>query len=577
MILNPPYTSAREHKVTTSHVLPGEPGTTTLLPLGGCGEFGRNMTAVICDGEFYLIDCGILFSDETHHGISGVFYDITPLVQRYGPPQAYLITHAHRDHIGSLAYFLDRWPAPVFATPWTIEYIKADLSRSGLSNHSRSLREVAVGAQFQAGRLSCEYIAVNHSIPESQSLFIQTPYRRIAHSGDFKIDLDSSLEDPCDLTRWQEIARESPVDILLCDSTNAHQTGRSPSEEATRESLDSVMKDADGRIFIATFSSNLWRLIHIIEAAKAHGRPVEVLGLGMQKSLAMAKSFGLYHGYNLAASSDRRTSANQLSSNGVYVVSGSQMEPGSVLNRILEHRFGNLKIGHKDTVVFSSRTIPGHEKVLIKAISQIKWQGARVITYKDKKNIHVSGHGYGADIDILESLIRPRYFIPIHGELSHLMANAFGRQADVFLWKNMEGCLLRGNQIHPFSFPDTFKNIYVDQDLREISDTCLRQRRRLAAKGLLWVTAAYYLTESRFVCGPSFDSTGLSIDSDLWQESLTTDLTAYLKQSIEAWLEKQASEKKKNSIDSFVAARIESYLQQTYSFKSWVRAKIWLV
>ena len=592
MILNPPGESADTHHVTPAHYVPGEPGTTTLLPLGGSGEFGRNMTALICDGEVYLIDCGILFSSEYYHGVSGEFYDITPIVQRYGSPKAYLITHAHRDHIGGLGYFLEHWPAPVYASPWTLEYIKADLSRLGLKHLSSALHEVAVGAAFKVGCLHCEYISVNHSIPESQSLFIQTPYHRIAHSGDFKIDLDTSLESPCDLSRWQEIAQEAPIDVLMCDSTNAHCAGASPSEESTRESLIEVMAEAKGRVFITTFSSNLWRLIHIIEAARALKKSVEVLGVGMQKSLALAKTFGIYdyaapdsgglsRSHNAQVAAMASVGLDESGRSGVYIVSGSQLEPGSVLQRIVDGRYGDLRIESGDTVVFSSRTIPGNEKAIIKAMSQMSWLGAHVVTFKDSKNIHVSGHGYASDIDMLESLIRPRYFNPVHGELSHLMTNGMNRKhADVFFWKNLEGCLLKGMQIHPFSFVDTFRDVQVDAQLRELPEQALKHRRRVAMKGMLWMTGAYYVEESRFVCGPVFEGTGLAVDPLKWEQVIHKDLSRYLKRSVQAWLDREQSQSSVvdgAAFDQFLSARIETYLQQSYQFKTWVRSRVWLV
>lgn len=588
MILNPPSEPISQHEIKPSHYVPGEPTTTTLIPLGGSGEFGRNMTALICEGEFYLIDCGILFSAETYYGISGEFYDITPIVQRYGSPKAYFMTHAHRDHIGGLGYFLVHWPAPVYATPWTVEYIKADLYRIGLRHLASALNEVPVGTQFEVGCVRCEYISVNHSIPESQSLFIQTPHHRIAHSGDFKIDLKTSLEKPCDLSRWQEIASEGEIDVLMCDSTNAHYQGASPSEESTRTSLSEVIAAAGGRVFIATFSSNLWRLIHIIEAAKSHQRSVEVLGVGMQKSLAMAKSFGIYHhdqSSSYAPTTARQNSqmASQCTEGAddtakVYIVSGSQMEPGSVLSRIVEGRYGDLKIQSGDTVVFSSRTIPGHEKALIKAVSQMRWLGAQVITIKDKEHIHVSGHGYVKDIDILESLIKPRYFIPVHGELSHLMSNALSRKSSaVFLWKNLQGCLLKKDQIHAVSFSDTFRQIYVDSSFKELPELALKYRRRAGLKGLLWVLGAYFKEESRFVCGPSFENTGLCVHPTKWEQVIERDLSQYLHKSIKTWLDRAHNQNQDDGCDSFIAARIETYLQQTYQLKTWVRSKVWLV
>ncbi|MCY4380156.1 MAG: ribonuclease J, partial [Proteobacteria bacterium] len=517
------------------------------------------------------------FSSEPHFGIMGLFYDITPIIQRFGHPKSYIITHAHRDHIGALTYFLERWPAPIFATPWTIQYIKSDIESSKRIHTSEALQEVRVGSSFSVGCLQCEYISVNHSIPESQSLFIQTPYHRIAHSGDFKIDHETSLETMADLQRWQELASEKQIDVMLCDSTNAHRQGHSPSEEMTKSSLSQVIGEAKGRVFIATFSSNLWRLIHIVETAKAHGRHVEVLGFGMQRTLALAEHFGIYQGYDSPKSHTSTGSE-------VYVVSGSQMEPGSVLSRVIAGNYGDLIVANGDTVIFSSRTIPGHERALNQAVSQIMWRGGSVVTLKTHENIHVSGHGYATDIDILESVISPRYFIPVHGELSHLISNAKGRtKSDVFLWKNLNGCLLKGEDIYPFALAETFKQIAIDKDYSELPEAALRERRKLARQGVLWLSGIYHLGRKLFTYGPIFD--GLGVGKGHLFETMTHDLTNYVHDSIEIWFEKMAAKElnlapESEDIDAmikFLKARVESYLQQNYHIKTWVRPHIGFV
>ena len=520
MILNPPYGTPGSQKLRAhdASVSPDVSGTTTLVPLGGCGEFGRNMTALVCDGDLFIIDCGILFSQEPHLGLSGIFFDITPWVQRYGAPKAYIITHAHRDHVGALMYFLRFWPAAVYATAWTMACLEGDIERQQKPEYRAWLRLVDEGQRFSVGKVSFEYISVNHSIPESCSLYIETPYHRIAHSGDFKIDHHSSLEPPADLRRWEQIAAKSTIDVFLCDSTNAHLAGASLSEERTRESLTELFGELKGRIFISTFSSNLWRLIHIIQAAQSTGRKVHVLGFGMNKTLEIGQNLGFYNPSSavLSQSGSRRgskLSAHEINTShqrgDVFLVSGSQMEPRSVLARILEGRYGALKIEAGDTVVFSSRTIPGHERALIRARGLIMWQGARVITADLEKNIHVSGHAYNTDIEIMLSVIRPRYFIPIHGELSHLMSNALARtDQKTFMWRNEEGCLLRAQHIYPYCLDEKLQQVYVDRNEVLLEPATVEERRDVARGGVVSVSGVYALQQRRLSQEPSFQQTG---------------------------------------------------------------------
>ena len=518
MILNPPYHPRPDGLLSNGDpVSPLSSGTTTLVPLGGCGEFGRNMTALVCEGELFIIDCGILFSQEPYLGLSGIFFDITPWVERYGAPKAYIITHAHRDHVGALMYFLPFWPAEIYGTPWTIACIEGDLQKQQKPEYGSLLRTVDEGQRFTLGAVSFEYIAVNHSIPESCSLYIQTPYHHIAHSGDFKIDPHSSLEPPADLARWQQIVAQNPIDVFLCDSTNAHISGSSLSEDHARESLIELFQKLSGRIFVSTFASNLWRLIHIIEAAEASSRKVHVLGFGMNKTLELGKNLGFYDPSS-ACYQERSKRAKKFSyedieksrqRGDVFLVSGSQMEPRSVLARIIAGKYGSLNIEPGDTVVFSSRTIPGYERALIRAQGLIMWKGAQVITTDLNRGIHVSGHAYSEDINVMLSLLRPRYFIPIHGELTHLMHNALARSSqDTFLWRNEQGCVLHGSDIHPYSLEESLEEVYVDQNDVLLEPASVQQRREVAMGGVVVVSGVYATPQGGFVQGPYYDSMG---------------------------------------------------------------------
>ncbi|MCY4444371.1 MAG: ribonuclease J [Proteobacteria bacterium] len=589
MIINPPHKPFIPPQELQSYLAKGPAwqGSTVLLPLGGCGEFGRNMTALLCDDDFILVDCGVLFSRESHLGLSGLFYEITPLVKRYGHPKGYVITHAHRDHVGALMYFLERWPAPVYATPWTIACIEGDIQRQNKPDFRKFLVSLSCGERFSVGSVYFEYISVNHSIPESYSVFIETRYHRIAHSGDFKIDRHSSLEKPADLQRWQEIASDGMIDVFLCDSTNAHRQGASPSEESTRVHLGAVFARSEGRIFVSTFSSNLWRLIHIIEAARQCGKRVYVLGFGMNKTLEMGKALGVYEppkegvsygeavsGYKGGVFSLSAEEHEASRDNGdVFIVSGSQMEPRSVLSRIINRTYGSLSLQEGDTVVFSSRTIPGHEREIVRAQGMIMWQGASVVVADTESPIHVSGHAYSTDIDIMLSLIKPRYFIPIHGELMHLMANAQHRKEHpTFMWKNQNGCLLYKDQIFPYSCEESFNECYVDRYDRVISHDNVIARRKLALGGVMVVSGIYMVHQDDFTHGPVFENKGSALD---WQDHDYEEACEVMYKIIEKYLSGRHNQD--TSLDQFISVRFESFLSQRWQCKSQVLSHVWVL
>lgn len=584
MIINPPFQQGVEQSYRYYNEISAIEEATILLPLGGCGEFGRNMTALICDQELFFLDCGILFPQDTHFGLTGILYDPEPLIHYYGHPKAYVITHAHRDHVGGLLYFLESWPAPVYATPWTIECIEGDIQRFQSPEYRAYLRSVEIGEQFQVGGVNFEYISVNHSIPESCALFIETAYHRIAHSGDFKIDRHSSLEKPANLIRWQELAQERPFDIFLCDSTNAYKPGASSSEEVARHSLDRILKEnRDRRIFISTFSSNLWRLIHIIELAQKHQRRVHVLGYGMQKTLQTAQKLGIYSyiGHNIQFPEYGKSKGKPLLSSSdvirsrddkdVFIISGSQLEPGSALSRILDRQYGDLVIEEQDIVVFSSRTIPGHERSFIKAQGKILWQGGQIISTHTDEEIHVSGHGHSTDVDVMLSVIQPRFFVPIHGEYWHLISNARARTSQqIFLWENQKGCLLQGKKIHPFAFSEICPEIFIDSEYQPCGKSTIKQRQNLARRGVLMISGVYDSYHAIFAQEPEFQGYGIKHLPLQEEKYIFIEL---LKQAIDKYDTKRHAS---HTLDEYIAARFENELMQRFQNKAKVLSKIWL-
>ena len=599
MLINPPYNhndSDFNCNSPPSNLNACSPGTTTLIAVGGCGEFGRNLTALICDQKLYIIDCGVLFPDNKHLGISGIFYDLAPIIDRFGLPQAYLITHAHRDHVGALVYFLNRWPAKVFATPWTIKCIEGDLRSANLDHLNSLLNEVQNNQPFNLESVCFEYISVNHSIPESSSLYIKTPYHHIAHSGDFKIDPNCKLEPAADLERWSQIAAENKIDLFLCDSTNAGVSGSSPSENITLKSLTKQISSAPQRVFIATFGSNLWRLINIIDCAKSANKKVVALGYGINNTLDIAAKLNIYKcdpeivdswSSEISKGNARQDQYNEITKysdcNHVFIVSGSQLEPRSVLARILNNSYPGLSIQYQDRVIFSSRTIPGFEKTFAKAKGIIMWQGGEVITTDIDKNIHVSGHAYDQDIDILLSIIKPRYFIPIHGDLVNLLANAKARKTtQCFLWKNLQGCILHKNQIYNYKLDQELNQLYIDNTTYQIIDqACVKSRKKLAASGMIVVSGMYDLYQRSISKSIVWDIRGAVINEQFVQKHqlnhiIIEAIDDYIYENFEKLENNQLNDHHQDLVNQMIKARIRNYIKQILGFKPTLISHVWL-
>ena len=576
--------------------------TTTLIPFGGCGEFGRNLTALITRKNLFIIDCGILFTDGTQPGVSGVFYDINPLITQVGKPVSYLITHAHRDHIGALIYFLNRWPANVYGTEWTISYITSDLEKNNIEHLKTYLKPIKKNEPFQTGAINCEFISVNHSIPETCSLFIKTPDHLIAHTGDFKIDPKCTLESPADLKRWSEIASTNKIDVMLCDSTNAGIQGHSLSEDLTTSALYDHIKSATGRIFITTFSSNLWRLINTIEAAKKAQKKVVVLGYGMNQTLDIAQKLGLYQAdpqlvdtwcldqsnSNTHHKVNQQLTANYSNCNHVFLISGSQLEPRSVLSRIINKTYPGIEFKSSDRVIFSSRTIPGYEKNLIKAKGEIIWQGAEVITTELDPNIHVSGHGYDGDIDLLLSIIKPRYFIPIHGELVNLINNVKSRKNQpCFIWKNLSGCMLYKNNIYAYELEDNYQELYIDTSSNLIIDKAiLKDRKKLGSQGMIIVSCLYDPILNRFISPVNWQLKATAIDEQFiadhsLNQLLQSLIEDYIIKKIDTdfyLISKDATQYEYHidCINQLLRSKIRNYIAKIFGIKPNVIINCWI-
>ena len=401
------------------------------LPLGGVGEIGMNL-AMYGYGpeharEWIIIDMGVSFAGPELPGADLILPDIRYLEAERNNIRGIIITHAHEDHYGSL---LDLWPRlrlPVYATPFTAGLLEAK-RQAEYNAPEIPVTVFRAGESFEVGAFKIEALAVTHSIPEPVSLAITTPLGRVIHTGDWKIDPEPSLGPVLDASRFEQLGEEGVL-ALVCDSTNAMREGESPSERQVSESLRELIQNAKGRVAITTFSSNVGRIRSIAEAARDAGRQVLVVGRSMKRCISVATELGYMEGLPEFLSEDDYGYVPR--ENVVMVLTGSQGEPRAALAKLARDEMRSLALTAGDTVIFSSRTIPGNEKSIIEIKNMLIEQGIKIIS-DDDALVHVSGHPRRNELKRMYAWVRPQILVPVHGEAAHLVAQGtLGMQAGI--------------------------------------------------------------------------------------------------------------------------------------------------
>ncbi|MFN2179191.1 MAG: ribonuclease J [Candidatus Promineifilaceae bacterium] len=387
-----------------------------IVPLGGLGEIGKNMTVIEYNDSIIIIDAGIMFPENDMLGIDTIIPDYQYLEDKFDKIEAVLITHAHEDHVGALQHLMRDVDAPIYATPLTIGLIEGKLRQARLL-HEVDLRSIDAGEVFQVGPFKIEPFHVAHSIPDCVGFGITTPVGLIVHTGDYKFDHTPADGWPPDFAKLAEFS-ERGVLALLADSTNADKPGWTPSETVVAEGLDEVFRNAKGRIIVATFGSLISRIQQVADAAVRHGRKLAITGRSMRENTKVARRMGY-----LTIPDDLLVDIDQVGkmppSKIVIMATGAQGEPSAVLGRLSHGRHRNLSIQEGDTVVFSAHAIPGNEEMINRTINRLYQRGADVL-YDQIARVHVSGHASREEMKLMINLIRPQYLIPVHGELRHL-------------------------------------------------------------------------------------------------------------------------------------------------------------
>jgi ribonuclease J len=394
-----------------------------MIPLGGLGEFGMNCMALRWQDDIIVIDAGLMFPEEELLGVDIVVPDISYLTENRDKVRAIILTHGHEDHIGGLPWILSELSkVPVYGTEFTLALVEGKLDEHRLLDDAE-LIEILPGRRFTLGPFSIMPIRVTHSLVDCVALAIHTPVGTIVHTGDFKIDLSSPDAKPFDLHAFAELGKEGVL-CLLQDSTNVDRPGYTPSERAVRPRLDEIFAQAKKKLFFSCFSSSIHRIRIAMELAEAHGRKVAVVGRSLDNSTEIAQDLGyldLPQGLIVNPGQIREMPAHKI----VIMISGTQGEPMSALSRaaVNNHKYARIDAG--DTVVLSSRVIPGNEKSIYRMIDHLERREAKVIHDDGTQGlIHVSGHGSQEELRLMINLLRPKFFVPIHGDYRHLKRHA---------------------------------------------------------------------------------------------------------------------------------------------------------
>lgn len=488
-----------------------------IIPLGGLGEIGKNMTLIEFGNDMIIVDCGVAFPEEHMPGIDAVIQDFSYVTEHKEKLRAIFLTHGHEDHIGAIPYLFKTIKCPVYGGRLTIELLRRKLAEKKLLKGSDLKECQANDIITPCAAFKVDFIRVNHSIADAFALAIKTPLGYIIHTGDFKIDYTPINGEPMDLQKLAEYGSRKVL-LLMAESTNVEIPGVSPSEMHVGESFQRIFKDAPGRVIVATFSSHVHRIQQLFTAAEMHNRKVALIGRSMLNVFSAANSLG-YLDMKPDTLIDIKDIDNYNHDELVILTTGSQAEPLSALSRIAFSSHRIVEISDDDTVILSAHPIPGNEKPIYRVINELFRRGAHVI-YESLADVHVSGHAYKNELKLIHQLVKPKYFIPVHGEYRMLyrhaeLAKTLGQRWDnIFILNNGDILEISANNARINGYVNAAPVLIDGSGMGDLDNIVLRDRKLLSDDGVVSVSIVASKKTGRLLDTPIIRSVGFLYESE---------------------------------------------------------------
>jgi len=529
-----------------------------VIPLGGLGEIGKNLTVFEYEEEIVIIDCGMSFPDEELPGIDLVLTDITYLLRNKDKIKGFFITHGHEDHIGGLHYVLKQINVPIYATKLTLGLIESKLQEHNILSDC-TLNMVKPGDIIETDNFNIEFIRTNHSIADSVSIALHTPIGVIVHTGDFKIDFTPIDGEIIDLQRYAQLGKKGVL-LLLADSTNATREGYTMSEKTVGETLDNLFAKADGRVIVATFASSVHRVQQIANASIKNGRKIAFSGRSMEKISEVAISLGY-----LFIPEEMIIDLNDIKkypNNKITIITtGSQGEPMAALTRIASGNHRSIQLEKGDMVIISSTPIPGNKKAVSSVIDDLTEKGAKVI-YEAIEDIHVSGHACEQELRLIHALLKPKFFIPVHGEYMHLLShskiaeNMGMDKSNIFILEIGDVLEFSRNKAQMVKKVPSGRVLIDGLGIGDIGNVVLRDRKNLAKDGIITVVIAINRESRGIISGPDIITRGFVYVRD--SEELIREIRKIVSKSVDRCLDNDVTQW--SEIKSTIRREVDTYV-----------------
>lgn len=535
-----------------------------IIPLGGCGEIGMNMTLLAINERYFFIDCGALFPDPTNVGVDLILPNTLYIDENHIHPEAWFITHGHEDHIGALPFLFKKYPAPIYGTEFTLELIKAKFLDANISQAVFHVWQPDQPVLFR--NMKVTPFCVNHSIADAAGLFFETQFGNILHMGDFRIDY-CPPEKTTTHENLQKVLLGKSVTLMLSDSTNAFSEGADKSESDITPAFIEYLKSQQGAVIVSTFASNIWRLQSVFTAAQTANRRVAIFGRTMIRNIEIAQRLNLLH-FNenilVPISELSHLARNEI----VILCTGSQGESFSGLHRLAWGNLSEFQISSHDLVLFSSRIIPGNEKPIESLVTQLTRLGCQVVTTRENPSIHVSGHGYAQDLKKCIQLVKPQAFMPVHGTYRHLKKH---RELAIESGVSSENCYLVENGDVVLACPQPHgvidkvpsgRDYVCPGGIYEQNSPLYRDRIHLARSGVVAISLPIKANSYQLASVPVISMRGLHIDE--------TQLLKKIPQLYEQILEIVTKRKRfdESILQEEFRIAIRKYLENIYGFKT---------